>query len=121
MDPLDDEGDLLKPLFGFGDEPLMKCGGVEVGARFELLARRRKGRIAHFGIKTLQPLVFEQMKNPLAPFAAKTVFTLVNHHLIAKFKEKTGKGPDLTAGNAYAAGQVLVAATAPGLRRQAHR
>jgi branched-chain amino acid transport system substrate-binding protein len=33
-----------------------------------------------------------------------------NDYLIAKFKEKTGKGPDLVAGNAYAAGQILVAA-----------
>lgn len=33
-----------------------------------------------------------------------------NDYLIAKFKEKTGKGPDLTAGNGYASGQVLAAA-----------
>jgi branched-chain amino acid transport system substrate-binding protein len=33
-----------------------------------------------------------------------------NDYMIAKFKEKTGKGPDLVAGNAYASGQILVAA-----------
>ncbi|MFH1123558.1 MAG: ABC transporter substrate-binding protein, partial [Pseudomonadota bacterium] len=33
-----------------------------------------------------------------------------NDFMIAKFKEKTGKGPDLVAGNAYSAGQVLFAA-----------
>ncbi|MBN1101829.1 MAG: amino acid ABC transporter substrate-binding protein [Deltaproteobacteria bacterium] len=33
-----------------------------------------------------------------------------NDYLIAKAKEKTGKGPDLVAGNAYSAGQVLFAA-----------
>ena len=33
-----------------------------------------------------------------------------NDYLIAKFKEKTGKGPDLVAGNAYTSGQVLFAA-----------
>jgi branched-chain amino acid transport system substrate-binding protein len=33
-----------------------------------------------------------------------------NDFLAAKFKEKTGKGPDLVAGNAYSAGQVLFAA-----------
>jgi branched-chain amino acid transport system substrate-binding protein len=33
-----------------------------------------------------------------------------NDYLIEKFKEKTGKGPDLVAGNAYCAGQVLFAA-----------
>ena len=31
-------------------------------------------------------------------------------YLRMKFKEKTGKGPDLVAGNAYAAGEVLFAA-----------
>jgi branched-chain amino acid transport system substrate-binding protein len=33
-----------------------------------------------------------------------------NDYMIAKFKEKTGKGPDLVAGNAYCSGQILVAA-----------
>jgi len=33
-----------------------------------------------------------------------------NDYLRKKFMEKTGKGPDLVAGNAYAAGQVLFAA-----------
>ena len=33
-----------------------------------------------------------------------------NDHLRKKFIEKTGNGPDLVAGNAYASGQVLFAA-----------
>ncbi|MFH1490377.1 MAG: amino acid ABC transporter substrate-binding protein, partial [Pseudomonadota bacterium] len=33
-----------------------------------------------------------------------------NDYLHKKFKEKTGKGPDLVAGNAYASGEVLFAA-----------
>jgi branched-chain amino acid transport system substrate-binding protein len=33
-----------------------------------------------------------------------------NDYIMTKFKEKTGKGPDLVAGNAYASGQILVAA-----------
>jgi branched-chain amino acid transport system substrate-binding protein len=33
-----------------------------------------------------------------------------NDFLTAKFKEKTGKGPDLVAGNAFSSGQVLIAA-----------
>ncbi len=46
-----------------------------------------------------------------------------NDYVNAKFKEKTGRGPDPVAGNAYAAGQVLFAAIerAGGLDRTAIR
>ena len=86
VDPLDDQRYLAEPLFGPRDETLGECGGVEIGAGFELLGGGGEGRIPHFGVKAVQPFVLEKMENPLAPLAAKTVFAVMDHHVVAKLQ-----------------------------------
>jgi branched-chain amino acid transport system substrate-binding protein len=71
--------------------------------------------VVHF-VRAPEGAGFGPALGPLAdyvtlPVAWSDKFTFPqNDYLIAKFKEKTGKGPDLVAGNAYAAGEILVAA-----------
>jgi hypothetical protein len=84
MDSFDNKGNLRETVFRYSNESLMKGWGIEIGTRFELLGRRREGRIPHFRVKALESFVFEKVKNPATAVAAKSVFPIMDHHFITE-------------------------------------